>query len=187
MHGQGAGTHARPRAKQQDATPRAIAAAAVRLRIQQPKHNILDFLRRDRRINKVADTCPQRGDRPLGLAQQTHRHARQCRGDARQRARQLGRLEQLSGLVFAKCEIQKHHLGRNFRQAPRQLFRPGRLLGQHPYVAQHLPQLHGDIRAFGAEQKPLAVLQANPLACMCLHISHREKPGICWPPMGPVR
>ncbi|MNV59853.1 hypothetical protein D3C71_1522980 [compost metagenome] len=187
VYGQGAGAHPGARAQQQDTAPRTVRAPAVRLRVQQPQHDVLDFLRRDRGVDKIADARSKRGDGTFRLAQEAYRDTRQRGCDARQQTRQFGGLEQLSRLVFAEREIQEHHLGRYFGQAARQFLIARRLLGQHPHVAQHLPQLHRDIRAFGAEQKPLAVLQAYPLACMCLHIVHREKPGICWPPMGPVR
>ncbi|MCY1514636.1 hypothetical protein D9M68_491850 [compost metagenome] len=173
VHGQGAGADARPRAQQQDAAPRAVAARVSWLRVQQPRHDFLDLLRRHRGIHEVTDARAQGRDRTFRLAQQPHRHPRQARRNARQQAGQLGRSEQFPGLALAQGEVQEHHLGRDVRQAPRQFFRAGRFLGKHPHVAQRLPQLGRDVRAPGAEQKPPAVLQAYPLACMCLHLVHR--------------
>jgi hypothetical protein len=187
VHRQRAGAHARPRAQQQHAAARAVHAAAAGRHVQQALHHVLDFLRRHGRIDEVADPRAQRGDGAFRLAQQAHRDARDRRRDARQQTRQFGRLEQLARFVLAQGEVQEHHLRLDFGQAPAQFLDARDFLGQQAHVAQRLPELRGDAVALGTKQKPIAVLQANPLPGMCLHIAHREKPGICCPPTGPIR
>ncbi|CPR06902.1 Uncharacterised protein [Bordetella pertussis] len=105
----------------------------------------------------------------------------------RQHARQVGGQQQLARVGLSAGEVEEHHLRIDVRETARQLFGLGQFLHQQAQVADGMAQLLRHVVIAGTEEKAGALVQSRPFASVCLHVRHCEKPGICWPLIGPSR